>query len=119
MSIQIAGIDTKKGLDLYDDELDIYLVVLRSYVEHMPATLNKMRKVSAETLLDYAVAVHTVKGASANIGAEEVRQSALHLEMMAKADNLAGVLAENEKFLKRVDTLVNDIRNWLKKNGHL
>ena len=114
MRIKIPGLDVEKGLDLYDDDFDIYLTVLRSYVSNMPPVLDRLRHVSAETLADYAIAIHGVKGTSANIGAEETRKIATKLESMVKAGDLSGILAQNEAFLKHADDLLEGIRNWLK-----
>ena len=116
MKIDIPGIDSEKGLDLYDDDLDIYLTVLRSYAANTPTVIDRLRKVSAETLKDYAANAHGVKGTSANIGAEETRKTALKMETLAKAGDLQGVLAHNEAFLKEADTLVANIQNWLREN---
>ena len=116
MKINIPGIDAEIGLDLYDDDEDIYLMVLRSYADNTPAVLDKLRKVSAETLPEYDANAHGVKGTSANIGAEEVRKTALKLETMAKAGDLSGILAINEAFLKDADALIGNIKSWLKEN---
>jgi HPt (histidine-containing phosphotransfer) domain-containing protein len=114
MVMEIPGIDVKKGLDLYDNDLDIYLVVMQSYVSNMPATLEKLRNVSAETLRDYYITIHGVKGISANIGAKSIEETAKQLEKMAKAGDLPGVLAKNEAFLKSADVLLGDLQKWLK-----
>ena len=113
MDLTIPGVDAEKGLDLYDGEMDIYVAVLRSYLTNTPAVLDRLRNVSADTLPDYIVGVHGVKGTSTTIGAEETRKAALKLELMAKAGDLSGVLAENNAFLKQADKLIDDIRRWL------
>ena len=114
MKIDIPGIDAAKGLDLYDDDFDIYLTVLRSYAVNTPNVLDRLRSVSAETLKDYAANAHGVKGTSANIGAEETRMAAMKLENLAKAGDLQGVLADKDAFLKEADTLIENINRWLK-----
>ena len=116
MKIDIPGIDAEKGLDLYDDDIDIYLTVLRSYAANTPLVLDRLRKVTAETLNDYTANAHGVKGTSANLGAEEIRMTALKMENLAKAGDLQGVLANNDAFLKEADALVANIQNWLKEN---
>ena len=113
MAMKIPGVDLEKGLDLYDDEFDLYLTVLRSYISNTPAALDRLRNVSAETLPDYAAAIHGVKGTSANIGAEETRKTALKLETAAKAGDLAAVLAENKAFLSHADALMDGLKKWL------
>ena len=114
MKIDIPGIDGEQGLDLYDDDFDLYLTVLRSYAANTPGVLDKLRTVSAETLKDYIYTVHGVKGTSANIGAEDLRKAALKMEGLGKAGDLSGVLANNEAFLKQADTLLDNIKGWLK-----
>jgi CheY-like chemotaxis protein/HPt (histidine-containing phosphotransfer) domain-containing protein len=112
-AIRIPRVDTEKGLSLYGDEMDIYLEVLRSYVLNTPAVLDKIRNVSEETLQDYAINVHGIKGTSANIGAEEAREAAFSLEKMAKASDLNGVLTINDSFIKDTENVIAGIKTWL------
>ena len=116
MVIEIPGIDTKKGLDLFEGDTDTYTEILRSYVTNIPGSLEKMRNVSEATLKDYAVKVHGVKSVSDSIGAEEARRTAKHLEELAKAGDLAGVQAENDALIQYVENLIDAINAWLKKN---
>ena len=113
MKIEIPGLDVKKGLELYDDDEELYLIILRSYVKNTPDVLDKLRDVSSDTLGDYAITVHGIKGTSTNIGAEDLRKAALELELLAKAGDLAGVQAGNEAFIKKGEVLISDIRSWL------
>ena len=110
---EIFGIDVQKGLDIYLGDAGIYLSVLRVYAENTSATLEKLRHVTRDTLSDYAARVHAVKGASANIGAEEIKRMAEELELKAKAGDFAGVLAGNEALFVTAETLVNGLKMWL------
>ena len=114
VKIEIPGVDSAKGLDLYEDDVDLYVTVLRSYAVHVPQSLDKLRHVSPESLRDYASTVHGIKGTSNTIGAEDMRQAALNQELLAKAGDLQGVLAHNEDFLRQGDKLIADIVLWLK-----
>jgi HPt (histidine-containing phosphotransfer) domain-containing protein len=114
MAIGIPGVDEKIFLDLFDNDMELFVTVLRTFIDKTPAALNNLDNVSKETLSAYAICVHGVKGACANICAEEARQTALRLETKAKAGDLPGVLAENETFLKYMKNLMNDLQNWLK-----
>ena len=116
MTINIPGVDTEKGLALYYDEEDIYIGALRSYVANTPAVLDKIRSVSQEALNIYSINVHGIKGTSANVGAEEIREAAAELEAMSKAGDLDGVLAKNESFIKEVEDTIAGIETWLKQN---
>jgi CheY-like chemotaxis protein/HPt (histidine-containing phosphotransfer) domain-containing protein len=111
-TIEIPGVNAELGMYLFDDDREMFVDFLRSYVEYIPAELDSLRSVSGLTLKDYAINVHTVKGTSAGIGASDVADFARRLEMMAKAGDLDGVLSENESFLKEADKLVADIRDW-------
>ena len=111
--IDIAGVDAEKGLSLYYGEMDIYLQALQSYAVNVPATIDKIRSVSKETLGDYAIYLHGIKGTSANIGAEKTRTAALELELLAKNGDISGVLAKNENFIKETEAIVAGIKAWL------
>jgi CheY-like chemotaxis protein len=115
MKIEIAGVDESKVMDLYDGDMEIFLPVLRSYLSVIPASLEKMRSVSAETLSDYKVSVHGVKSTSESIGAQEARNMAAELEAFAKAGDLSSVLAKNETLIRHVDDLLGNIRIWLER----
>ena len=115
MDIQIPGVDVDSGLDLCDGDLNIYLRVLRAYVSAIPAALEKMQNVTAETLHNYAINVHGVKSTSTSIGAEETRKTARQLEIMANDGDLSGVLSLNEPFIKQTVSLVEGIKSWLEK----
>jgi len=119
MTIEIPGLDVNSGLDLCDNDINIYLNSLRLYVSNVPAYLEKMKGVSEETLKNYYVAAHGVKSMSEYIGAEEVRKTAKHLEAIAKQGDLAGVLAQNETFIKHVENIVDNIQRWLENNKHI
>ena len=113
---KIPGLNAEMLLDLYEDTEDIFLAVLRSWLNDTSSYINKLANVSAETLKDYCVAIHGLKGTSASIGAESISQKAKKLEAMAKAGDLAGVQAQNESLLKEVDAMVKTIQNWLAQN---
>ena len=116
MAIEIPGVDSNSGLELCDGDMDIYLNALNLYASSIPTDLKKMSAVSQETLAGYAVTVHSVKSMSEYIGAEEARKAAKQLEALAKAGDLAGVLAQNEAFLQYAQGIVDNVRNWLAKN---
>jgi len=111
--INIQGVDTEKGLSLYDGEQDIYIEILRSYVSNTPLALDSIRAVTEETLNAYTINIHGIKGACASIGAETQREAALTLEMMGRAGDLQGIMAGNENFIKNTEGIMANIRAWL------
>jgi len=114
--INIPGVDTEKGLSLYGDDLDIYLPTLHSYVSSTPDVLDKLRTVSEENLQEYIINVHGLKGSSASVGAETVRETASNLEKLARAGDLQGILAENDTFIKSTENIIANIKTWLEKH---
>jgi len=114
MAIGIPGIDEGTFQDLMDGDVGLYVSVLRSFVSKTPDVLTSLAAVSKETLADYANNIHALKGACANICAEEARKMAFSLEQKSRAGDLAGVLAENGPFIKYLEDLMGKLQNWLK-----
>jgi len=115
LSVNIPGVNAESGLGLCDGDMDIYVSSLRLYIKNIPVTLDKMVKVTAESLKNYTIDVHGVKGMSDYIGAIDTRDTAKRIEAMAKEGNLAGVLAQNDTFIKNTRNLVNEVKVWLSK----
>jgi CheY-like chemotaxis protein len=117
--VEIPGVNARAGLALYDGDMGIYLDILRSFVEDIPAEVEKLRVVSRQALPAYAINVHTVKGAAASIGAKALSEAAAALEAMAKAGDISGVVAGNEGLIKDTYGLIADIRVWFLMRGKI
>ncbi|MDR2503915.1 MAG: response regulator [Deltaproteobacteria bacterium] len=104
--------DLAEGLRRYGDE-DIYLQVLRSYLRHTPPLLDSIRALSRETLPEYALAVHSLKGASHGICAANVASLAEKLEKDSKAGDLDAVLAGNQRLLEAAQELLQELEALL------
>ena len=113
IEINIPGVDTEKGISLYGGDTKIYITLLRSYVSNTPGNLNKLRAVSKETLPEYVIAVHGLKGTSAGIGAETIREAALTLENLSRAEDLDNVLALNKRLINDTEVIVENVKKWL------
>ncbi|MDR2559066.1 MAG: GAF domain-containing protein [Oscillospiraceae bacterium] len=109
----IPGINMKLGLSLYEDDMEMFVEILTSYAENIPAEIEKLYNVSEENLRDYAINIHTIKGAFAGIGAKELSLRAKEMERMAKAGDLSGVQAVNDAFIKDSKTLLKHMNKWL------
>ncbi|WP_461251927.1 hybrid sensor histidine kinase/response regulator, partial [Treponema sp. R8-4-B8] len=116
MVIEIPGVDTKKGLNLYVGDTKVYIPLLRSYVTNTPGLLDKLRNVTDENLSSYVINIHGLKGTSAGIGAETIREAALKLETMSRAGDLKGVLARNDKLIKDTEAIVANVKAWLQEH---
>jgi HPt (histidine-containing phosphotransfer) domain-containing protein len=114
MAIGIPEIDEGNFNDLMDGDEGLYASVLSSFIDKTPAVLSKLAAVSKETLPDYATTVHGLKGACANICAEQARKMAFSLEQKSRAGDWAGVQAENGPFIKYVEDLMVKLKDWYK-----
>jgi len=114
MAIGIPGVDEAIFNDLFDGDEDLFITVLTTFVEKTPGSLAKLANPTKETLADYAILVHGVKGACANICAEDLRQKALKLEQLSRGGDLESVLVGNAPFIKEMEDMVERAKNWLK-----
>jgi len=115
MAINLPGIDEGVFNDLLDGDEDLFTTVLTTFIEKTPGTLTKLANPTKETLDNYRILVHGVKGACANICAEDLRNKALNLEQLAKAGDLDGVLAGNAPFINEMEDLIERAKNWMKR----
>ena len=115
--IEIPGVDAETGSALYGGNMQIYISVLRSFVNNALTVIEKLRNVTEETLPDYVINVHGLKGICAGIAAEKVRGEAYNLEMMGRANDLAGILAGNEALIKDAEDLTAGIKAWFDKQN--
>jgi CheY-like chemotaxis protein len=114
-SMEITGLDMKKGIEHFAGDEDAYFDVLRSYVDNTPSLLEKMKVVTAENLADYAITVHGIKGSSRGILASEVGNQAEALEKASKAKEIDYVNANNPAFLEITWKLITDVKELLEK----
>jgi CheY-like chemotaxis protein len=115
MDVDIPQVDNERVKKIYGKKFNIYLDVLRSYLDVVPKALEEMGKVSKETLPAYVTSVHGVKSVSDFIGAEEARKMALELEMLGRAGDLSGVLAKNGTFIQYAKELIANVEKYLAK----
>jgi PAS domain S-box-containing protein len=111
----IEGVDLIKGKEQFVNEA-AYLSIIRSYCIHTKTLLDKMRAVSGETLAEYAVTVHGLKGSSYGVCADKVGKMSETLEMAAKAGDLETVLANNGKCIAAVETLLAGLEGLLRES---
>jgi CheY-like chemotaxis protein len=111
---EIAGLNFNKGLARFGGNMATYLEIVSSYVHHTPALLAKIRIVTPETLADYAIIMHGIKGSSRNFDAETVGNLAESLERAAKAGNFAFVQRHNQFFLETTEKLLAALSDKLK-----
>jgi CheY-like chemotaxis protein len=107
------GINMTLALSLYEDDMEMLTDIMRSYAQNVPTELARMRGLTEDGLAEYAIDIHTMKGASSGIGAKELTVRAKKMERMAKAGDYESVAALNPQFCDDAEALVASIREWL------
>ena len=116
ITIEIPGVNSKLGLSLYENDIEMYVGILQSFADNTQEEIDKLRDVDDSTIESYAIDIHTMKGISGTIGAKSLSKRAKKLEAMARDGDVASILELNEDFIKDAETLVADVREWLEKN---
>ncbi|GHU67681.1 hypothetical protein AGMMS49983_19210 [Clostridia bacterium] len=117
---RLAGIpdfDAKIVFSKFGDDAESVRAVLQSYVKSTPSLLDRLRTVDEETLPDYAITVHGVKGSSRSIGAEGIGRLAEALEFAAKRSDLSFVRENSKDFIEQTERLIEDIGAALEEAG--
>ncbi|MDR1509163.1 MAG: response regulator [Synergistaceae bacterium] len=114
---RVNGVDFSNGMRRFNNSAETYLRVLNSFVQNISKYLDGLRLVTKETLSDYAVLVHGIKGSCYGISADEAGQMAEALEFAAKAGDFAKVMAGNDTFIRTVESLIPQFQAILDSAG--
>jgi signal transduction histidine kinase/CheY-like chemotaxis protein/HPt (histidine-containing phosphotransfer) domain-containing protein len=110
---EVEGVDLEAGIARYEKP-EIYLEILRSYTTHTPEQLEKLRSLSRETLPEYTITVHGIKGASYGICAGIIGRQAEKLEQAAKSGDYETVSGGNGAFIEKVEVLLTKLRDLVR-----
>ncbi|MDR2304768.1 MAG: response regulator [Treponema sp.] len=80
----VEGIDFTAALTLYGNSGAVFIPILKSFVTHTPPLLEKMDTYVENSLPDYAIEVHGLKGTCGAICAASAAALALELELASK-----------------------------------
>jgi signal transduction histidine kinase/DNA-binding response OmpR family regulator/HPt (histidine-containing phosphotransfer) domain-containing protein len=115
----IPGIDSKKGVNHFGEDWDIYWNVVKSFAQNTPPLLNTIRTLPVEfpavELNDYAIIVHGIKSSSRNIGAEDLGLQAEALEHAAKAGDLDFIRKNHGVFMQAANQLLEKINTEIRR----
>ena len=110
----IHGVDTVKGIALTGGTLEIYKQVLSMFCKDVDERLQFfMKEITTDTLPDFITHVHSIKSASASIGAAEVSSLAAGLEAIGKAGDAAFIRESLPDFTKQLEDLKKNILSAL------
>jgi PAS domain S-box-containing protein len=112
----IEGIDIQAGNARYQEKM--YLEVLRSYCIHTPVLLEKLSRIKNDNLTDesiseYTVAVHGIKGASAGICADKAAKMAEDLEQAGRKKDKHYLQTHTDPFIMIVEQMLERLKKFM------
>lgn len=108
---EIPDINMIKAINRFGGNEAAYLNVLRSYTvntRNVLVTISKLT-LTKDSIYDYEIAVHGIKGSSASIGADKLAEMAKKLENAAKNGDWDYISEHNHSFLEAVYKTTSDI----------
>jgi HPt (histidine-containing phosphotransfer) domain-containing protein len=81
--------------------------------------LDGLKQVNKETLDNYRITVHGIKGSSRAIGADETGRLAEELEKAAKEGNMDFILSHSQAFAEHTESLLSRLSELLKTTDKL
>jgi CheY-like chemotaxis protein len=109
----LTQLDIEKGIWRFGEDEDAYLNVLRSFVINTPPLLNSIYNIDEDSLSEYAITLHGIKGSCKGIFADKVAELAETLEYASKAGDYEYVNAHNKDFLDEAWVLIHAIDEFL------
>jgi HPt (histidine-containing phosphotransfer) domain-containing protein len=111
----IEGVDYADGLSRFGNKASIYLRIVNSFIKNTPASLEDLVAVTPETLSDYAVRIHGLKGSCYGISAIKIGDEAKALEIASKASDWVTVARDNPTVIAHVRELIAQLQDVVTK----
>jgi signal transduction histidine kinase/CheY-like chemotaxis protein/HPt (histidine-containing phosphotransfer) domain-containing protein len=109
--LAIPNVDTAKGITMLRGKLDLYKKVLYMFCADADERLAQLQKTpDTDTLRLFIINVHSLKSASAAIGAQDISSQAAGLEIAGKTENMAFIREHLPEFTVQLTELVKNIR---------
>ncbi|MCL1897098.1 MAG: hypothetical protein FWG03_11220 [Clostridiales bacterium] len=109
----IEGLNLEEGMARFGGNPDLYIKVIKSFVDSIGRHLDKLKALTSEGLEDYAIEVHGIKGSCYGISAYKEGDMAKALEISAKAGDYGQTASGNAPFIDAVETLAGKLRGLL------
>jgi len=114
----IAGLDIPRGLKRYHNDEKAYLRVLKSFSIAVRDMLGYIKTVDADTLDDYKIRVHGIKGACYDVFAGQLADMAKELEDAAVEGNTDYIEKNNADFIVVIKEFLDKIDHLLLENSN-
>ena len=106
----IAGVDIEKGISMTGGTLNSYKQVLALICKDIDERmLFLLKELKEDTLPTFIIHIHSLKSATASIGASEVSSFAAKLEVAGKEGNIEFIRENIPNFIRQLTILKKDI----------
>lgn len=110
----ISSIDIKQGMANCMEDEELYISIMQMYVNQLVENLPQLSQANSDqNWQDLGRLAHSIKGASASVGAIEVQSLAATLEKAAKQDEVATITDNIDNFIALVEDTKNKIQQAL------
>jgi CheY-like chemotaxis protein/HPt (histidine-containing phosphotransfer) domain-containing protein len=114
-TLEISGLDVKRGMAMAGESIEKYMQTLAVFLrDGLEKTSEIKTALEMGNLNLYTTYVHALKSAAANVGADKLSEIAQTLEIAGKQKNLAFIQIHNTKLLSTLKSIMADIGNALK-----
>jgi len=105
-SVKTDLLDVERSLERFGNNREAFMLIMRSFVSSTCSLLPLVKEVTQDSMAEYAITVHGIKGSSRSICADRVGDMAEALEKAAKTGDFDFIRDHNPDFIKTVDELI-------------
>jgi HPt (histidine-containing phosphotransfer) domain-containing protein len=107
---QIDGLDTAQGLVNCMDDESLYCSIVGMYVDQLKQNIPTLTsQFESQDWVEYGRTCHSIKGASASVGAVKIQEKSASLEQAGKNEQINVISAEHEKFIALLNEAVEQM----------
>jgi CheY-like chemotaxis protein/HPt (histidine-containing phosphotransfer) domain-containing protein len=115
--IKIEGIDVKKGVAMMGGNAKHYMQTIAMFHKDGIQKLEEIKKsLEAGNFKLYITYAHALKSAAANIGANDLSETARKLEIAGKQNDFAFIKLNNAQLMANLKAILNDISGILEES---
>jgi CheY-like chemotaxis protein len=109
--LEKLGINAAPTLARFNNDMEAYLQILSSYAKHAPTYIANVR--SFDDLEFYRIAIHSIKGSSRGVGADELGNLAEKLEQATKQGDFAFIKTNNGPLIETAEKFIASLSAFL------
>jgi hypothetical protein len=109
----VNGLNIIGGVERFNGDEEVYINILHSYTVNTRGLLDSLEGDPEGRLKSYEITVHSIKGSSFGICADNVGRLAADLERAAKTCEMEYIYKHNQVFLDVTRRLISDIEKML------